>query len=329
MKNDTRIVTAENIAQCCISCNASKSTTRRKLWSMPPLPNSEFTHFFPAVIDALKSLGGSASTEEAVDKSLALRGIVEDELSSKEASRIRNQVNWARLYLVRAGFLDPTSKRGIWQLSESGYHLDTQTHDWITTFRTVQKLFQDQRRQRAESTQPEEPGTFTQTINVEIVGTAPASDDFAEPPEADTLLPEDLDSRLLATILALPPAGFERLCQRLLREADFEKVEVTGQSGDGGIDGIGILRINHFVSLKVLFQCKRYAGSVSSRHIRDFRGAMLGRAEKGLILTTGTFTRDARDEARRDGAPPIELVDGTALIALMKQLQLGLQEQTT
>lgn len=156
-----------------------------------------------------------------------------------------------------------------------------------------------------------------------------STDDFAEPPETDTPLTEDLDTRLLAMILALPPAGFERLCQRLLREADFEKVEVTGQSGDGGIDGIGILRINHFVSLKVLFQCKKYSGSVSSRHIRDFRGAMLGRAEKGLILTTGTFTRDARDEARRDGAPPIELVDGSALIALMKQLQLGLQEQTT
>lgn len=92
---------------------------------------------------------------------------------------------------------------------------------------------------------------------------------------------------------------------------------------------MGILRINHFVSFKVLFQCKRYSGSVSSGHIRDFRGAMLGRAEKGLILTTGTFTRDARDEARRDGAPPIELVDGSALISLMKQLQLGLQEQTT
>jgi restriction system protein len=113
---------------------------------------------------------------------------------------------------------------------------------------------------------------------------------------------------------SLPPDGFERLCQRILRESGFQQVVVTGRSGDGGIDGVGVLQMNPFVSFNVLFQCKRYQGAVSPSQIRDFRGAMVGRADKGIIMTTGTFTLDAKKEARRDGVPPIELVDGEALL---------------
>ncbi|MEK7720624.1 MAG: restriction endonuclease, partial [Bacteroidota bacterium] len=85
----------------------------------------------------------------------------------------------------------------------------------------------------------------------------------------------------------LTPEGFERICQRLLRESGFGKVVVTGQSHDGGIDVFGILEMNPFVSFKVLFQCKRYRGTVSIAQVGDFRNAMIGRAEKGIIMTTG------------------------------------------
>ena len=101
---------------------------------MTKLPNSEFAQFFPFLIDALRSLGGSASTSEAVDRSLELRGIEEDRISPKEVSRFRNQVNWARLYLVRAGLLDPSSRRGIWQLTDDGYQIDTANYDWVKMF---------------------------------------------------------------------------------------------------------------------------------------------------------------------------------------------------
>lgn len=120
------------------------------------------------------------------------------------------------------------------------------------------------------------------------------------------------------------PDAFERLAQRLLREAGFIKVEVTGKSGDGGIDGIGVLRLT-LLSFQVLFQCKRYQGSVGAAAIRDFRGAMVGRSDKGLFITTGTFTSDAKREATRDGAPAIDLIDGDQLCDLMKQLKLGVQ----
>ncbi len=122
----------------------------------------------------------------------------------------------------------------------------------------------------------------------------------------------------------MSPDAFERLCQRLLRESGFIQVEVTGRSGDGGIDGKGVVKLGGILSFHVIFQCKRYKDSVSSGAIRDFRGAMVGRADKGLFLTTGTFTQDARSEAQRDGAPPLDMIDGDDLIYMLKDLRLGI-----
>jgi restriction system protein len=147
--------------------------------------------------------------------------------------------------------------------------------------------------------------------------------------EEEEIEPPDHRTHLLNLIKSLPPGGFERLSQRLLRESGFQKVEVTGKTGDGGIDGVGILQVNPFVSFNVLFQCKRYQGAITPAQIRDFRGAMMGRADKGIIITTGSFTLEAKKEARRDGAPPIELVDGDALVQMFEQLQLGLVPRTT
>jgi restriction system protein len=139
-------------------------------------------------------------------------------------------------------------------------------------------------------------------------------------------IPRDWTETLLDELGRITSDAFERLCQRLLRESGFTKVEVTGRAGDGGIDGYGILRVK-LVSFQVLFQSKRWKGSVGSNTIRDFRGAMIGRADKGLVITTGTFTKDARTEATRDGAPAIDLVDGDDLCQLLKELQIGVQVQ--
>jgi restriction system protein len=98
---------------------------------------------------------------------------------------------------------------------------------------------------------------------------------------------------------------------------------VKGRSGDGGIDGIGVLRVQ-LVSFHVLFQSKRWRDSVGASVVRDFRGAMIGRADKGLIITTGNFTADARREATRDGAPAIDLVDGDTLCDLLKAYKIGI-----
>jgi restriction system protein len=166
-------------------------------------------------------------------------------------------------------------------------------------------------------------------VNAQTRGTTDEEVDAAPCPSGAVPAAENYREELARTLQALPAARFERFCQRLLRESGFQEVSVTGRSGDGGIDGIGILQVNPLVSFKVLFQCKKYSGSVSPSQVRDFRGAMTGRADKGIILTTGSFTAEARKEAIRDGAPPIELVDGEKLAGMLEELQLGLKPRQT
>jgi restriction system protein len=195
----------------------------------------------------------------------------------------------------------------VWALTEKGRNTTELTDDEINTL--VQGVVAEWGRRSQGGEEP----------------TGGVSEAETEAPSPDEAV-GDHRTHLLTLIKELPPAGFERLCQRLLREAGFEQVTVTGRSGDGGIDGVGVLELNAFVSFKVLFQCKRYRETtVGSSAVRDFRGAMLGRADKGLILTTASFTADAKREAVRDGVPPIELVDGEKLLDLFEQLELGLE----
>jgi restriction system protein len=146
--------------------------------------------------------------------------------------------------------------------------------------------------------------------------------DAVKPSQLTSTVFEEWRDILLSVVQAMSPASFEKLCQRVLRESGFTRVEVTGRSGDGGIDGIGVLRIA-LLSFHVFFQCKRYKGTVGAAAIRDFRGAMVGRTDKGLFITTGSFTPDAKREATRDGAPVLDLIDGEALCAILKDLSLG------
>ncbi|VDA99884.1 Mrr restriction system protein [Olavius algarvensis spirochete endosymbiont] len=150
----------------------------------------------------------------------------------------------------------------------------------------------------------------------------PESDD--SPEEASTWR-ENLHHILTEKI---GPEAFERLTQRMLRELGFIQVEVTGRTGDGGIDGKGIARISGLISFHIVFQCKRYKGSVGVPEIRDFRGASVGRADRGMFITTGSFTKAAIEEAKRDGATPIELIDGEELADKLKELSLGIKTES-
>jgi restriction system protein len=267
----------------------------------------QFIRFFKPVLEVLRETGGSGTAAEVIDRAVEKMKISEKEQQATNKngqSRVKNQVNWARLYLVHAGYLD-SSKRGIWSLTEKSMSFDPQTFDVLGTFKKVQRHFRDEQKPTSQ---------------------ADAFEDEAVEPEVEA---RDHRAKLLNLIKLLPPAGFERLSQRLLRESGFQQVVVTGRSGDGGIDGMGILQVNPFVSFNVLFQCKRYQGAVTPSQVRDFRGAMMGRADKGIIITTGTFTLEAKKEARRDGVPPIELVDGESLVQMFERLELGLVPRTT
>jgi restriction system protein len=274
-----------------------------------PLEGAQFVRYFGPLLDALRALGGSGSPEEVVERiatDLKLSDEIQNELLPSGEPRYRNQVHWARFYLVREGLLD-SSRRGVWSLTERGRSTTLTYAQAHQIFLKWVRIFQEQRRAKAAKTERAE----------EIVA------------EATGTTPDDHRSAVMDLLLKLPAAGFERLCQRILREAGFTQVIVTGRSGDGGIDGHGTLAVNPLVSFKVLFQCKRFSKSVSPSHVRDFRGGMAGRADKGIILTTGTFTAEARREGSRDGVPPIELIDGDKLINMLEQLELGLRPVKT
>ncbi len=261
------------------------------------------------LLDALFALGGSGSVDEIYEKVLELENI-DEEISSvlhnpekSNQTEIACRLSWTRSYLKKCGFLE-NSNRGVWtltKLAKEQRHVKPQV-----VVREVRKI------SKAESKQ--HPKKY-KSKHIEL------SDDNAL--EVQTWH-EELYHLLTHEI---SPEAFERLTQRLLRESGFIQVEVTGKTGDGGIDGKGIARIHGFMSFHVIFQCKRYKGSISAGNIRDFRGAMVGRADKGLFITTGTFTRSAIKEATRDGAPPIDLVDGEQLAEKLKEFQLGIRTQ--
>ncbi|MBA4124876.1 MAG: restriction endonuclease [Acidobacteria bacterium] len=254
------------------------------------------------VLNALMNLGGSGTIEEVNEKVYELENFSEEVLQvpHKEdgsQSEVDYRLAWARTYLKKFGLLE-NSARGVWNLTES--EIDTKQ---INTDEIVRHGKSNNKKSNKKS----QDETSTTEIEKEVE--------------------ESLEwkEQLLDTILEISPNAFERLAQRLLRESGFVEVEVTGRSGDGGIDGKGIARMSGLLSFHVIFQCKRYKGSITPSQIRDFRGAMQGRADKGIFITTGNFTRDARKEATRDGAPPIDLIDGELLCEKLKEFSLGVK----
>ncbi len=254
-----------------------------------------YDNLFNPLIQALHELGGSGSVSEIDEKVAEILKLSEEEINEihrGNRSKLSYRMAWARNYLKRYGTLE-NSSRGVWSLTAKGRDTKVVDKDVVNK--------------------------FVKSIDRELESVESEVADGGEPEKAPKLWEESL----LEELLKLSPEAFERLCQRILRESGFVQVEVTGKSGDGGIDGRGIIKIGGLLSFHIIFQCKRYAGSVSSQQIRDFRGAMVGRADKGLFITTGTFTRDAKQEASRDGAPPVDLLDGDDLVEKMKELRLG------
>ncbi len=275
---------------------------------------SDFVKWFGPLIDALKALGDSGRPREVSDKiakELKLSDNVLDETLKSGGSKFHNQVAWARQYLVWEGYLD-ASKHGTWKLTEKGRTAGPISEEDAHKIFLKWVAIHSKNRKGKSTDQKSEP---TEPLNLE-----------EEAPES--LLASDA-IRLIDVLRALSPEGFEKICRELLRESGFENVEITGGTADGGIDGFGTLEINAFVSFKVIFQCKRYkeGNAVSRAQVGDFRNAMLGRAEKGIIMTTSTFSNSAIQEAQRDGAPKVELVDGAMLVKMFEKVELGLNKR--
>ena len=262
------------------------------------------------LLQALRELGGSGTIEEIAERVISILNVPEDiatQLHDPEYSNeteLEYRLAWARTYLKNFGILE-RSGRGVWALKADKQSVEAV--DPVQVNRFVQSLHR-----------PKPNGSFEPDENDEAITQV-------QDPEAPDAAWRQTLHRVLTTVLT--PDAFERLAMRLLRESGFVHAEVTGRSGDGGIDGKGIARMAGVLSFHVVFQCKRYQGAVSSSHVRDFRGAMVGRADKGLLITTGRFSRDAIAEATRVGAPPIDLIDGDRLADMLKVLKLGVRTE--
>ena len=272
---------------------------------MPTLPT--FHSLMNPLIQALRLLGGSGSVDEIYEKAVEIENISEDVIAKLHDAEKSNRTEvayrlaWARTYLKKFGLLE-NSSRGVWTLTPKAREInEVDPREVVRTVRALDKEKEPQRqakRKTAEGVSRDEIPEEEQEWKAKLY----------------RIFTQELDA-----------GAFERLTQRILRESGFISVEVTGRTGDGGIDGKGIARIHGFMSFHVIFQCKKYQGSVSTGAIRDFRGAMVGRADKGLFITTGTFTPAAVKEATRDGAPPIDLVDGDSFAEQLKELRLGVK----
>ena len=259
------------------------------------------------VLKALRALGGSGSNQEIDDTVLAAIGATHEQLEvaypKSGALVLPDRIAWARSSLKFPGFVaNPT--RGVWVITEDGRTAADKPNSELK--QQVNAAYKVSLATRKLTQVVSEGGGDQEPSTERVVGWS---------------------DQLLKHIQTIQPVAFERLCQRLLRESGFTRVEVSGKSGDGGIDGAGVLRMN-LISFQVLFQCKRWKGSVGSEVVRNFRGAMQGRADKGLIITTGSFTAEARKEATRDGAPAIDLIDGEQLCDLLKTHRLGVRVET-
>lgn len=265
-----------------------------------------FDELIIPTVKALIELGGSGSIEEINTKVYEICELSNEILNiphgeNGTSSEVDYRLAWSRTYLKKFGLLE-NSTRGVWALVNSKVDISTLNHTEIVRAVREQEKINAEKNKKTETSKSEVKKEVTEEV-----------DDS-----------EEWKEELLYVLYQISPAAFERLAQRILRESGFSHVEVTGKVGDGGIDGKGILRISGLLSFHVIFQCKRYKGSISPSQIRDFRGAMQGRADKGLFITTGKFTREAINEATRDGAPPIDLIDGELLCEKLKELKLGI-----
>lgn len=264
----------------------------------------EFLKYIKPVLTTLQSNGGAGNSSNVIEQVIETLGISDEDFeqtTSNGQSRIRNQIQWARFYLFKAGLID-NSQRGIWRLTNEGLEKILTDDGVYALFKGVQESVKKSSAEIPKKSELE----------------------FEDKSTED----EEHSVGLLNLIQNLPAVGFEKLCKRLLTEIGINDITITGGAGDQGIDGKGLVKLNDVVSLNIVFQCKRYKETVSPHHVRDFRGAMQGRGEKGLIITTGRFTKEAKNEANRDGVTPIELIDGDRLVDLFEKHHLGLKPVT-
>ena len=267
--------------------------------------------------NALKKLDGSGTNQEIctqVIKDMNLPDAVVDEthLGNVNQTELEYQLAWARTYMKNFGII-VNSARSVWSItSQYTGNRELDPSEIIAALAEKNAQKRAEKISKTDKTQDKPEDEILENDDVEF---------------PDEIKPWKI--KLAEVLQNMDPYGFERLAQRVLRECGFTQVEVTKKSGDGGIDGTGKLKINGIFSFNVAFQCKRYKGQVSASDIRDFRGSLTTDIEKGVLITTGTFTKAAKEEASNPGKQQIDLIDGEEFINKIAEYGIGVKPVTT
>ncbi|MCV0416576.1 MAG: restriction endonuclease [Brevundimonas sp.] len=243
----------------------------------PTLP--KYDDLFRPTLEALSSLGGSGSIEELDEALISSLGITQEQLDvtypKSGAPVLPDRMSWARSFLKIGGFVK-NPKRGVWVLTEEGRAALSKSNA------DLKKIISAADRA---------------AIAARKAAQAAAEGSSSENGNGDSLSWPDL---LLQRVQAVEPAAFERLCQRLLRESGFTRVEVTGKTADGGIDGVGVLRVNLAdQQADLLLELEPDAILVASATMRtpSRLGQIIGRLEQADW--SGRAIRDKPDEPQR------------------------------
>lgn len=277
---------------------------------------TEFVKWFGPILNALRALGGSARPKE-ITQWIGEQHNISDEILNERyvksgVLKFQNQLAWARQYLVWEELL-AASKHGVWALSSKGWGTEINEKQAYEIFLKWVKVFQDLREGKTSET---------------IYNDAEKIIQIQEESEPESTK-GNLKPSLIEVLQNLSPTGFEKLCGRLLREYNFENIEITQRSHDGGIDGYATLKLNPFVNLSVFFQCKRYSGTVPTEKVQAFIGVMETNkrsVEKGLIITTGNYAKAAFDIEKNN--IKLELIDGEKLVEMFENVELGVIPRT-
>lgn len=259
----------------------------------------------------------------AVDFKLTPDEVVQ-RLPSGRFTVIDSRVGWARTYLNKAGLIENVS-RGVWRISEAGRQMLSEHPVRIT--------LEDLRTIPAFNLWIKESTVRNDELGSEVAIPLQKSPEtmfemmVRSERELRSLVEEELRERLAE----IKPSHFEWLVEQLVvklgygSSADAVMAALRSGSGDTGIDGV--IQEDRLGLGQIYLQAKRWKGNVGRPEIHSFVGAMHGRAQKGVFITTSDYTREAREYADSLRDIRIRLIDGGELAALMVDTGIGVNEE--
>ena len=272
----------------------------------------EYFKYVRPVIEVQQELGGSAKPAKVLDLLIDKVGYAKKPSTQPVnpcPSKIGNEMQKVRKVLLHAGLLD-SSHKGVWRLTKIGL---------ATDLSDINLYHLNELRKKAEKEYRENRKTKINTASLQSETTVYHKKSIG--------VCVDRRRPLLDHLKTLSPADLKKICQEVLCRSGFEGINIIRESSENCLEGECIFQKNLFMLPDVLFQFKCVEDSIKAEEIRDFRRDMRRRADKGIFMTIGFFTEEAKQEAQRDGVSPVVLIDGKKLVGMIKKFKIRLKSQ--